>query len=104
MAFETCNGFFKPVLKSMVYPKLRAELPSMSKKVVAITGTTSGMGFIAARTCAEKGASLVLLNRQSERSASALKKLKEEFPHSSIGMFSYEGSRLVNDCINEFLD
>lgn len=50
----------------------------MTGKVVAITGTTSGTGYIAARELAKKGARVLLLNRESERSRSALIKLKEE--------------------------
>ncbi|MEM9935693.1 MAG: SDR family NAD(P)-dependent oxidoreductase [Bacteroidota bacterium] len=52
----------------------------MSQKVVAITGTTSGTGFVCAREVAKKGATVLLLNRESERSANALKQLQEEVP------------------------
>ena len=48
----------------------------MTNKVVAITGTTSGTGFICARELAKKGATVILLNRKSERSKNALKQLK----------------------------
>ena len=44
----------------------------MTNKVVAITGTTSGTGFICARELAKKGATVILLNRKSERFQSAL--------------------------------
>lgn len=50
----------------------------MTDKVVLITGTTSGTGFVCAREIAKLGGSVVLLNRDSERSALSLKKLKEE--------------------------
>jgi NAD(P)-dependent dehydrogenase (short-subunit alcohol dehydrogenase family) len=52
----------------------------MTNKVVAITGTTSGTGFVCARELARKGASVILLNRKSERSQSALQQLKAEVP------------------------
>ena len=45
----------------------------MTNKVVAITGTTSGTGFVCAIELAKKGATVILLNRQSERSKNALK-------------------------------
>ncbi|MFT5250852.1 MAG: NAD(P)-dependent dehydrogenase (short-subunit alcohol dehydrogenase family), partial [bacterium] len=44
----------------------------MTNKVVAITGTTSGTGFVCARELAKKGATVILLNRKSHRSQSAL--------------------------------
>ncbi|MEM7437704.1 MAG: dehydrogenase, partial [Myxococcota bacterium] len=41
----------------------------MTGKVVAITGTTSGTGYICARELAKLGAQVLLLNRESARSA-----------------------------------
>ncbi len=56
----------------------------MSNKVVAITGTTSGTGFVCAREVAKKGAKVILLNRESERSANALKQLQEAVPGATF--------------------
>lgn len=52
----------------------------LNNKVVVITGTTSGTGFIAARELAKLGATVLLLNRESERSSTSLKKLQEAVP------------------------
>ncbi|MEM6731856.1 MAG: SDR family NAD(P)-dependent oxidoreductase [Myxococcota bacterium] len=52
----------------------------MSGKVVAITGTTSGTGYVCAREVAKLGATVLVLNRESERSAKALDRLREEVP------------------------
>ena len=52
----------------------------MTNKVVAITGTTSGTGFVCAREVAKKGATVILLNRKSERAQNALKQLQESVP------------------------
>ncbi|MEM8908288.1 MAG: SDR family NAD(P)-dependent oxidoreductase [Bacteroidota bacterium] len=52
----------------------------MAGKVVVITGTTSGTGFICAREIAKKGATLVLLNRNSERAEKSLQQLREDVP------------------------
>jgi len=49
----------------------------MSSKVVVVTGTTSGTGFICARELAKKGATVILLNRKSQRAEDALKQLNE---------------------------
>ena len=56
----------------------------MTNKVVAITGTTSGTGFVCARELAKKGATVILLNRKSERSQSALQQLKESVPEAKL--------------------
>ena len=56
----------------------------MTGKVVAITGTTSGTGYVCARELARKGAKVLLLNRQSERSASSLKQLQSEVPNGDF--------------------
>eukprot|EP00121_Abeoforma_whisleri_P000418 Awhi_evm1s369 len=39
---------------SISYPKLKEILPQVDGKVFVITGTTSGTGFVAARTVLEK--------------------------------------------------
>lgn len=52
----------------------------MTGKVVLITGTTSGTGYVCAREMAKLGATVLLLNRASERSSSSLKKLQGEVP------------------------
>lgn len=56
----------------------------MTGKVVAITGTTTGTGFFCAREVAKKGATVLLLNRESDRSASALKQLRESVPEGKF--------------------
>lgn len=56
----------------------------MTNKVVAITGTTSGTGYVCAREVAKKGASVILLNRESDRSAKSLKQLQEEVPNGKF--------------------
>lgn len=56
----------------------------MTGKVVAITGTTSGTGFVCAREVAKKGATVILLNRKSERSEQALKLLQDDLPYGKF--------------------
>ena len=71
-------------VKSVHFDEFKAGLPSMAGKTVVITGTTSGTGRIAARTVAELGAKVLLLNRKSSRSEEALKQIKAEFPNADI--------------------
>jgi NAD(P)-dependent dehydrogenase (short-subunit alcohol dehydrogenase family) len=55
------------------------ELPSsVAGKVFVITGTTSGSGFIAARTVMRKGGEVVALNRKSARVTDATTRLESE--------------------------
>lgn len=56
----------------------------MSDKVVAITGTTSGTGLVCAREIAKKGATVILLNRLSERSQQAYKLLLDSVPEGKF--------------------
>jgi len=71
------------------YSKFDKTLPDVSGKVFAITGTTSGTGFIAAKTVASHGGEVLLLNRPSSRSVASLEKLKEAVP---------EGKFVAIDC------
>lgn len=63
---------------------IRNHTQDMSGKIVAITGTTSGTGYVCAREMAKLGAKVLLLNRKSERSTSSLEKLQEEVPEGSF--------------------
>lgn len=60
----------------------------MHGKVVAITGTTSGTGFFAAREAAKKGAEVLLLNRESERAQASYQTLCEAVPEAKFVMIS----------------
>ncbi|QTN39823.1 SDR family NAD(P)-dependent oxidoreductase [Cryomorphaceae bacterium] len=56
----------------------------LSGQIAAVTGTTSGTGFVCARELAKLGAHVILLNRESDRSAAALAKLQEAVPNGSF--------------------
>mmetsp|Transcript_12346 Transcript_12346/g.27229 ORF Transcript_12346/g.27229 Transcript_12346/m.27229 type:complete len:349 (-) Transcript_12346:1252-2298(-) len=61
------------------FPEFETTLPSLEGKTVAITGTTSGTGFIVARTAIRKNAEhVLLLNRSSERSKASEQSLQDE--------------------------
>jgi NAD(P)-dependent dehydrogenase (short-subunit alcohol dehydrogenase family) len=60
------------------YKPLLAKLPSLESKCVAITGTTSGLGYWAAVATAKKAAScLIMLNRNSSRIEKAIREVTE---------------------------
>lgn len=56
----------------------------MSGKVVAVTGCTSGTGLVLAMVCAEKGATVVLLNRPSERAETALHMIQKRVKNTAL--------------------
>jgi len=66
------------------YSKFEKGLPDVSGKVFVITGTTSGTGFVAARTVAKHNGEVLLLNRPSSRSTASLEKLKEAVPDGNF--------------------
>ncbi len=56
----------------------------MSGKVAAVTGSTTGTGYVCARELGKKGATVLLLNRQSERSEKALNDLQASVPNGKF--------------------
>mmetsp|Transcript_55325 Transcript_55325/g.89463 ORF Transcript_55325/g.89463 Transcript_55325/m.89463 type:complete len:385 (+) Transcript_55325:69-1223(+) len=61
------------------YNDLVESLPSLQGKCVAITGTTSGLGYWAALATVKKNAScLIMLNRQSKRSVTAEDEIRKQ--------------------------
>lgn len=65
---------------SKKFAKFDKKLPNVDGKIFAITGTTSGTGYIAAKTAGKHGGEVLLLNRPSERSVASLEKLKAAVP------------------------
>lgn len=85
-SFSTkAEDYTKPVeLESKVFPELMAKLPSMEGKVVAITGCTTGTGFVLAKACARLRAEVIMLNRPSKRSDAALEVIKKDVPKAKV--------------------
>ena len=54
-------------------------LGSLAGKTFLITGATNGTGFQSARVFLSKGAKVVMLNRNADKSADAIATLKQEF-------------------------
>ena len=77
-------SYSKPNLDSKHYENLFNSLPSLEGKSVAITGTTSGTGFVAANASGKLGANVILLNRSSERADKALIDLRQETPNANF--------------------
>ncbi len=60
----------------------------MSGQVAVVTGTTSGTGFVCARELAKLGASLILLNRESDRAQKALSQLQDAVPEGKFHLIN----------------
>ncbi|CAE8667298.1 unnamed protein product [Polarella glacialis] len=65
---------------SVHFPAFRQGLKRMDGKTVAITGCTTGTGYICAQVCAELGAVVLMLNRPSARADDALQTLQKAVP------------------------
>lgn len=79
--------FVPPLKESIIFDASVSPLDATGK-IVVITGTSTGLGLVAARTCARKGAAgLVLLNRPSERATDA---------HASIASLAGPGTDVVS--------
>ncbi|MBA58152.1 MAG: hypothetical protein CMQ40_03155 [Gammaproteobacteria bacterium] len=83
---ETELGVARP---SVYFEEQFKSLPKLENKTVAITGTTSGTGYVAAETFGRLGARVILLNRPSARADKTLHVLQ------SIGL---PGSFYQVDC------
>ena len=81
---NTCSTYRKKEIQSKVFAPFVDTLPDQKNKVVVITGTTTGTGYTAALVSAQKGATVALLNRKSDRSAAAIEQLKKEVPTATI--------------------
>ncbi len=88
---------------------LKNHTQDMTGKVVAITGTTTGTGYVCARECAQRGATVLLLNRESDRSANSLEQLRSEAPNGrfeaiSCDLQSFESVRKAIETIKSKYD
>jgi len=59
-------------------------MPVLDGKKVAITGTTSGVGFCVALACVRKGAEVFALNRPSKRVEESLSNIRGAVPNAKI--------------------
>jgi len=71
------------------------KLPRMEGKTVAITGCTSGTGFILAKLCAHLGATVLMVNRPSERADKALRDVSA-IPGSKVALIPCDLNRFVS--------
>lgn len=63
-------------MQSKHYEEFLNVFPNQAGQNITITGTTSGTGFVAAKTCLVLGAHVIVLNRASERATKAEAELR----------------------------
>ena len=72
-------------------------LGSLKGKTYLITGTTAGAGFQATRILLSKGAKVVMLNRNADKSIAAVKTLKDTFgPNAEVSFVRMDLSDLAS--------
>ncbi len=81
---------------------VKKNMPSMVGKTVAISGATGGIGQELCRHLAGLGATLLFLDRNSERSNAWIEKLKTEFPtlnvrHLRLDLADFDTVRSVTE-------
>ena len=87
--FSKGEPYDKPAdVKSKHFDTFVDTLPSLADKTIAITGTTTGIGYHTALTCAKRGASVVLLNRPSDRAAASEAELRASVPGATFTVVS----------------
>ena len=79
------GSYSKPrEIASRWFPEFAAALLAQAGKNIVITGCTTGTGFVAAGTLAQKGARVFMLNRPSERADAALAAVKQSAPDAQV--------------------
>ena len=103
---SSSNKYDEPLsLGSVYFTEFEAGLPDLTSKTVAITGCTSGTGLVAAKTCAKKGATVLMLNRPSKRAEAALEAVKKEakgsVQHVDCDLMDFESVRKAARSVRE---
>jgi len=62
------------------------DMPSQAGRTVIVTGASSGIGFVAARELAGKGAHVVLAVRNTEKGENAMQRIRGEYPDARLEM------------------
>jgi hypothetical protein len=102
------STYSKPaVIQSKWFPEFEKTVPNLQGKTIAVTGTTSGTGFVLAKTCAKKGANVILLNRPSERSTSSAAAITAEAAPGAVitaidcDLQSFDSVRNASKAVND---
>ena len=77
-----------------------SDIPDLTGKVVVVTGANRGLGFVAAREIARKGAQVIIPVRNVEAGENAKREILSENPNAKIDVMEVDLGNL--DSINSF--
>lgn len=77
-------------------------IPDLKGKTYIITGANSGLGFALSELLIQKNAHVIMANRNTKKSQSAIEKLKNKYPFAEISLYIYDQSK--RESINKFVD
>ncbi len=74
----------------MSIKKYLETVPNLHNHNIVVTGTTSGLGFALSELLLQKGAHVIMANRQSERVTHALKTLRSKYENAKISSLYFD--------------
>ena len=77
-------------------------IPSQEGKVIIVTGSSSGIGYEAARVLANKGAEVIIAVRNEEKGNTALGKIKDQNANAKVKLMLLDLADLAS--VKEFAD
>jgi len=82
------------------------QIPDLSGKYAVVTGATSGIGFVAAKALAAKGAEVVLAVRDTAKGEACAEQIRGQARHAKLGVASLDLASLasVRDCAERLAD
>jgi len=79
-------GIYQSKARRSCVPLQSADEEDVNKKVVVITGSNSGIGKEAATQFVKRGATVVMCNRDANKTAKAVDAIKLDIPNASLVM------------------
>ena len=78
-----------------------SQIPDQSGKIAVVTGSSSGIGYEAARVLANKGAKVIIAVRNPEKGKNAINKIKEQNENADVKVMQVDFSDL--DSVKTFV-
>jgi NADP-dependent 3-hydroxy acid dehydrogenase YdfG len=82
-------------------PWTKENIPSQKGKIIIVTGGNSGLGYASAFALAEKGATVILACRNTQKGNIAYNNIKLKFPKSQVEMMKLDLAK--RSSIEEFV-